>query len=99
MKLTPLQPTTILYEGANGTSSRTILPVKVPQDSVLALDLNSVPVDERQELIAAYTEYQEYVEQRRKSLIFSFENWLEQAKPTVNTQSIAWRTFKIDKIK
>jgi len=75
---------------------RTILPTYVPQPkhmNVKALDVTDLSPEERENVLSAWKEYQEYLEEQRKTL-FAFDEFVEQKDGTL--PDLKWRTFKMD---
>lgn len=98
MMLTEGNICTIIYHSdrTDRTSSRTIVPTSVPNDSVKAIDVTDLPPTQRLHMAKLASEYQQYVA-LQQARMFTFEDWAahthdEHVEPT-------WRTFKLSGLK
>ena len=91
-------PTEITYVDAKGVeTTRVILPHTIPAQNVWALDVSSLNQDEVQQVTATLVEYQQYRD-GIISTVFSFNEFIEQTRPTEDIHDYAWRSFNRDNI-
>jgi len=77
---------------------RVVIPTYVPSPknlNVKAIDVTDLSEEQREEMLTAWNEYQEYLEQQRRTL-FAFDDFIEHTGREL--PDIKWRTFKPSQI-
>jgi len=90
--------THIRYDKKGEVTERDVIVTYVPTPrrlNVKAIDVSDLPSEEAERMLNAWNEYQEYLENQRKTL-FAFEDFVEQT--TGSAPTIKWRTFKPDQL-
>ena len=89
--------TTIVYtsESKKETTTRTIVPVTVPKDSIRAIDVSGAAIEAQQGMVELVAEYKSYVNAAIANT-YKFEDWVEHTKGVVIHPN--WRTFKVSNI-
>jgi hypothetical protein len=89
--------TSIVYtsESKKETTTRVIVPVTVPKDSIRAIDVSNLTDEEQQSMVKLVAEYKSYLDIAIAST-YKFEDWAEHTKGVVIHPN--WRTFKVSNI-
>lgn len=89
----------IEYESiATGSiTQRHIIPVRIPPDTMRAMDVSECPDEMRTELLNLLHEYRKYHTTYINSML-TFEKWVDH---TYNKEPppIKWRSFKVNRLK
>ena len=89
----------VSYTKLTETTERVILPTYVPQPkhrNVKALDVTALSEEERETVLTAWNDYQEYLANQRKTL-FAFEQFVEMTEGKALPE-LKWRTFKPEQL-
>jgi hypothetical protein len=98
MKQTVLQANHILYEKKGGeVSERTILPLNVPNNNVLAFDVSDLTQDQLEQVQTQYKAYIQYKDDFMKSML-SFDKWLDHVQSDIDPKILKYRSFDPSKI-
>lgn len=82
-------------ESKGETKARTIVPMTIPKDSVRAIDVSALSVEEQRMMVALVAEYKKYMDSVFVGT-FKFEDWVEHT--TGMEIHPTWRTFKVSNI-
>lgn len=94
--LTESKVANIEYVDSKGErSTRIILPVTIPKDTIKALDVSDLAPGVVKSLSNRIAEYNEYMATIIKSA-FTFENWVDHQHG--ESLDLKWRTFKVSEI-
>lgn len=77
---------------------RVVIPTYVPAPkhaNVKAIDVTDLPEEQQEAMLEAWNEYQDYLEQQRKTL-FAFEDFVQHTGRDL--PDVKWRTFKPENI-
>lgn len=77
--------------GKGESSSKRVIPVRMPLPNITTIDVSDLEVKEQQEMETLVGDYLEYY-QERTAAIFSFEDWVEHS--TGQPVSPKWRALQ-----
>ena len=86
-------------KGACDVTERVIIPTYVPQPkhrNVKALDVTALSDEERETVLSAWNDYQDYLEEQRNAL-FAFDQFVEMTEGKALPE-LKWRTFKPEQL-
>lgn len=80
----------------NEKSTRTIIPYKIPEENIRAIDVSDLPEGEREEMRQYLTEYNNYIKSLENQR-FTLEDFISHSKGKEIKPK--WRFFNKDRIK
>jgi len=94
--ITPYELLDVHYTKEDGSESdRTVIITDPVYNSVRGVDVSSLTPDEREVVVGAFKEYDEYI-RSQMSTIFSFDVWAEHVQRPL--PEINWRRFNVSRL-
>jgi len=94
----PHQLCNITYtKSADEVTERTIIPVSVPSKVVFSIDVSDLSKEDADKMLKLYLKYEQYRD-RHMSMLFNFTEWADHTNPSIDTNTIKYRSFSVNKI-